>query len=100
MPVAPPRAGEARRLGVPAERFAAESGEEYELLVALPPDASRPDDAVALRERGAAWRSPGWARCGAGAGVHASLGGAAVTLAGFDHFARLTGVVDGGPGRR
>jgi len=85
VPVAPVAAAEARRLGIPPERFAAESGEEYELLVALP-ESFGPDDALGFRSV-----------CGlpltrvgelhAGAGVHAQLGGKPVSLTGFDHFA-------------
>jgi len=89
VPVAPPALPEARRLGIPAERFAAESGEEYELLVALPEDFGR-DDASALRNAvGLNLTRVG--KVGPGAGVQAELAGAAVTLAGYDHFARPPG---------
>ena len=85
VPVAPAARPEAARLGVPAERFAAESGEEYELLVALPAGFG-PDDVRAFESV-----------CGlplirigevvAGAGVQARLAGAPLILTGYDHFA-------------
>jgi len=85
VPVAAPVAAEAARLGVPAERFAAESGEEYELLVALPATFVA-EDAFAFQSiAGLALTCVGAVR--AGAGVHATLGGKAVALAGYDHFA-------------
>jgi thiamine monophosphate kinase len=67
------------------EQFAAESGEEYELLVALP-STFETDDAVAFQSvSGVALTRVGEARIGAG--VQARLGGRPVSLAGFDHFA-------------
>lgn len=85
VPVAEAALAEARRLGMPAPRFAAESGEEYELLVALPA-AFDAEDVLAFRSVcGLPLTRVGEVR--AGAGVHARLGGTAVTLAGFDHFA-------------
>jgi len=85
VPVAPPALLEARRLGIPAERFAAESGEEYELLVALPETFSQ-DQALALQSAvGLPLTRVG--QVVPGAGVRAELAGAAVTLAGYDHFA-------------
>jgi thiamine-monophosphate kinase len=86
VPVAPPALSEARRLGIPAERFAAESGEEYELLVALPERFGQ-DDALALRDA-VRLTLTCVGRVAPGAGVQAELAGAAVTLAGYDHFAR------------
>ncbi|MGH7511992.1 MAG: thiamine-phosphate kinase [Gemmatimonadales bacterium] len=86
VPVAPPALSEARRLGLPAQRFAAESGEEYELLVALPEGFGQ-DDALALRDAvGLTLTRVG--RVALGAGMQAELAGAAVTLVGYDHFAR------------
>jgi thiamine-monophosphate kinase len=85
VPVAPSAAAEARRLGVPPEQFAAESGEEYELLVALP-ETFVADDVLAFRSvSGLALTRVGEVR--SGAGVQARLGGRAVALAGYDHFA-------------
>jgi thiamine-monophosphate kinase len=86
VPVGEPAREEARRLGVPAERFAAESGEDYELLVALP-DHFEQDDVLAFRSvTGLPLTRVGHAR--AGAGVLAELAGKPVVLTGFDHFAR------------
>jgi thiamine-monophosphate kinase len=85
VPVAPPAVAEAHRLGMAPEQFAAESGEEYELLVALP-STFEAEDAVAFQSvSGVALTRVGEARTGAG--VHARLAGRPVTLAGFDHFA-------------
>ena len=86
VPVAPAAIDEAARLGVPPACFAAESGEEYELLVALP-DQFDERDVLAFRSvAGVPLTRVGEAR--AGAGVRAELAGRPVTLAGFDHFAR------------
>ena len=63
--------------GVPDARFAAEGGEDYELLVALPPDAAPPLLDVKLTEVG---------RLVAGTGVSFLQRGARVTLQGFQHF--------------
>ena len=85
VPMAAPVAGEAGRLGVPAEQFAAESGEDYELLVALPVTFVT-EDALAFRSvAGLPLTRVGEVR--AGAGVHATFGGKPVALAGYDHFA-------------
>ncbi|MGN6392095.1 MAG: thiamine-phosphate kinase [Gemmatimonadales bacterium] len=86
VPVVPAAREEAARLGIAPEQFAAESGEEYELLVALP-DHFEPTDVLAFRSvAGLELTRVGAASVAAG--VQASLGGAPVTLAGFDHFAR------------
>ena len=86
VPVAAPAVAEARRLGLPPEQFAAESGEEYELLVALP-ETFASDDVLAFRSAsGLALTRVGEVR--SGAGVHARLGRKPVALAGYDHFAR------------
>lgn len=85
LPLAPGATAEAERLGLPAARFAAESGEEYELLVALP-ERFAADDARAFESV----CSLPLTRVGEvrpGAGVQARLGGAIVTLSGYDHFA-------------
>jgi len=85
VPVAAAAATEARRLELPPQRFAAESGEEYELLVALPATFGV-EDVLAFRSVcGLPLTRVGEVR--SGAGVHARLGGAAVALTGFDHFA-------------
>jgi len=85
VPVAPAAAAEAGRLGVPPERFAAESGEEYELLVALPAGFVAEDALAFASVCGVTLTRVGEAR--EGAGVHARLGGSPVVLSGFDHFA-------------
>jgi thiamine-monophosphate kinase len=85
VPVAASAVAEARRLGVAPEQFAAESGEEYELLVALP-ETFVADDVLAFRSvSGLALTRVGEVR--SGAGVQARLGGRPVALAGYDHFA-------------
>lgn len=63
--------------GVPDGKYAAEGGEDYELLVALPPDAAPPLLDVKLTEVG---------RLVTGTGVTFLQGGARVTLQGFQHF--------------
>ena len=72
----------AERLGVPPPRFAAEGGEDYELLVALPPrfDAA---DAFA-KECGIPLTPVGTVREGSGVRFH--LAGQPVELKGFNHF--------------
>ena len=85
VPVAASALVEASRLGIPVERFAAESGEEYELLVALPASFESAD----VRAFESVCSLP-LTRVGdvvAGAGVQARLGGKPLTLAGYDHFA-------------
>ncbi|HEX3273501.1 MAG TPA: thiamine-phosphate kinase [Gemmatimonadales bacterium] len=73
----------AERAGLPPAQFAAESGEEYELLVVLPPDFDD-EDVVAFRSAaGLPLTRVGEVR--AGAGVLATLGGRPVRLAGYDH---------------
>lgn len=69
---------EAARLGWKTpEAFAAEGGEDYELLVALPPDAAPPLLDVKLTQVG---------RLVAGTGVAYTQQAARVTLQGFQHF--------------
>jgi thiamine-monophosphate kinase len=72
----------AERLGIPAPRFAAEAGEDYELLVALPPrfDAA----ALFVQECGIPLTAIG--TVGEGSEVRFLLGGKAVGLKGFNHF--------------
>jgi thiamine-monophosphate kinase len=85
VPVAAAAMVEARRLGIAPEQFAAESGEEYELLVVLP-ETFVADDVLAFRSvSGLALTRVGEVR--SGAGVQARLGGRVVALAGYDHFA-------------
>ncbi|MGH7631368.1 MAG: thiamine-phosphate kinase [Gemmatimonadales bacterium] len=85
LPVAPSAVAEARRSGIDPARFAAEGGEDYELVVALPP-LFRERDAVELTHAcGVALTPIGVVR--EGEGVRFSLHGANVNLKGFDHFA-------------
>lgn len=82
LPVAAVAAAEAERLGVSAGEFAAEAGEDYELLVALPPEFE--DQRAFSRECGI-----GLTRIGSvfeGNGARFLSGNAEVSLRGFDHF--------------
>jgi thiamine-monophosphate kinase len=85
VPVAAAAVAESRRLSSPPEQFAAEGGEEYELLVALPPAFGAEEARAFERACGIELSRVGLAR--EGAGVHARLAGSPVALAGFDHFA-------------
>lgn len=84
VPVAAPCFEEAQRLGMSPQQFAAEGGEDYELLAALPGDF----DARAARSFMREFGMP-LTRIGAvqqGGGVCATLAGRRITLEGFDHF--------------
>ena len=73
---------EANRLGQSPMRFAAEGGEDFELLVALPPDF----DAAAEFARVSGIPVTRIGTIKAGKGVRFFLEGRAVELRGFDHF--------------
>jgi thiamine-monophosphate kinase len=84
VPVAAAAIVEARRMDLPVQQFAAEGGDDYELLVALPPDFGESDArafesaaGIALTRVGAVER---------GGGVRAELLGRALELRGYDHF--------------
>ncbi|HEY8256257.1 MAG TPA: thiamine-phosphate kinase [Gemmatimonadales bacterium] len=84
VPVSPACHEEARRLRISPQRFAADGGEDYELLVALPPSfdgnaarAFRRECRLALTRIGSV---------GTGSGLRASLAGREVRLSGYDHF--------------
>jgi thiamine-monophosphate kinase len=84
VPVAAPAIVEARHRDVPVQQFAAEGGDDYELLAALPPEFGEADGrefesatGIALTRIGAVER---------GRGVRAELLGRAVELRGYDHF--------------
>jgi thiamine-monophosphate kinase len=82
LPVSPDVEEEAGRAGVSAHQFAAESGEEYELLVSMPPrfnavDAFTHECGMVLTQIG---------QVEPGNGVRFRLGGREVQLRGFDHF--------------
>jgi thiamine-monophosphate kinase len=82
VPIAPEVEEEAARAAVPSQQFAAESGEEYELLVAMPP---RFDAVNAFTsECGLALTGIGVVQSGSGARF--CLGARVVQLQGFDHF--------------
>ena len=85
VPVAPVAVAEAGRLGVAPGQFAAESGEEYELLVALPAAFAAEDVLAFEGASGVTLTRVGEVR--PGAGVHARVAGELVALSGFDHFA-------------
>ncbi len=84
VPVAAAAIAEARRLDVPVQQFAAEGGEDFELLVALPEEFG----AAEVREFEAAC-GIALTRVGTvkrGAGVRAELAGRPLALRGYDHF--------------
>jgi len=82
IPVAPEVTEEAGRLGVPPEQFAAEGGEDYELLVALPARF----DATDLFVRGCGIPLTRIGLAAEGSGVVFRLAGRALELHGFNHF--------------
>ena len=75
---------EARRLGIAPPQFAAEGGEDFELLVALPPEFDSSAAETFVWECDAALTRVGTVV--QGSGLHASLDGHPVRLMGFDHF--------------
>jgi thiamine-monophosphate kinase len=77
LPIGAGVADEARRIVKAPEMFAAEGGEDYELLVALPPDAVPPLLDVKLTRIG---------RLTSGDQVRFTLHASPVTLSGFQHF--------------
>lgn len=85
VPVSPAAVAPALALGVEPQRYAAEGGEDYELLAAMPAAFG---DADALRfERELGFTLTRVGVVARGHGVRFTLGGAAITLRGFDHFA-------------
>jgi thiamine-monophosphate kinase len=82
IPVAPEADQEAGRLGVSREQFAAEGGEDYELLVALPARFDAMD--LFVRECGIPLTRIGLAA--KGSGVVFRLAGQPLELHGFNHF--------------
>jgi thiamine-monophosphate kinase len=84
VPVSTAAIAEARRLDLPVQQFAAEGGEDFELLVVLPPDFGPAEVrdfegacGLALTRIGTVAR---------GRGVHAELAGRRLELRGYDHF--------------
>jgi thiamine-monophosphate kinase len=84
LPLAPSVSASAAALGVGPARFAAEGGEDYELLVTLPAEFGRDGAEAFLAEFDLPLSRVG--TVAAGTGVRLVLGGAEITLAGFDHF--------------
>jgi thiamine-monophosphate kinase len=84
VPVAAPAVAEARRMDVPVQQFAAEGGDDYELLVALPPAFGDSDVRAFESATGFALTRVGSVE--RGSGVRAELLGRALELRGYDHF--------------
>ncbi len=84
VPVAAAAVAEAKRLGVAPAVFAAEGGEDYELLVALPSDFGADEVEKFRAASGVPLTRIG--TVAAGAGVRFGLDGKQITLRGFDHF--------------
>ncbi len=85
LPVSPVALAEAQRSGIDAARFAAEGGEDYELLVALPALFGVRDAVELTHACGVLLTAIGVVT--QGEGVRFSLHGVDVQLKGFDHFA-------------
>jgi thiamine-monophosphate kinase len=83
-PVAAAAIAEARRMAVPVQQFAAEGGDDYELLVALPPEFGEADTRAFESATGVALTRVGVIE--RGSGVRAELLGRALELRGYDHF--------------
>jgi thiamine-monophosphate kinase len=84
LPLAPAVADEALRAGTAPETFAAEGGEDYELLAALPPKFAETDRLEFERRCGLTLNRIG--AVGMGHGVRAHLRGVPVALTGYRHF--------------
>lgn len=84
VPVSPACQKEARRLRVSPQRFAADGGEDFELLVALPGSFDGNAARAFRREGRLALTRIGSVKTGSG--LRASLAGREVRLSGFDHF--------------
>jgi len=84
IPVAPAAIEEAKRLPIPVQQFAAEGGEDYELLVALPFEFGPAQVSDFERTSGIALTRIGTVE--SGSGVRTRLAGRPLSLRGFDHF--------------
>ncbi|HEX3236226.1 MAG TPA: thiamine-phosphate kinase [Gemmatimonadales bacterium] len=84
VPVAPAAVAEARRAHAAVETFAAEGGEDYELLAALPPAFGEAERVAFERDCRLSLSRIG--AVGAGHGVQAQLRGVPVSLGGYRHF--------------
>jgi thiamine-monophosphate kinase len=82
IPAAPETESEARRLGVSPQQFAAEGGEDFELLVAMPPEFDSAEPFAAECELGLTRVG----RVLAGNGARFLYQGRPVPLRGFSHF--------------
>jgi thiamine-monophosphate kinase len=85
LPLGPGVVAEAEKAGQAPAVFAAQGGEDYELLVALPEDFSRNDALALQRTTGVGLTRVGTVR--AGSGVSFRYEGAVLDLSGYDHFA-------------
>jgi thiamine-monophosphate kinase len=85
LPISPAVPAAASAAGLDPAHFAALGGEDYELLVALPPEVTAGEAEGVAREAGVGLRRIGEA--GKGTGARFRLRGREITLAGFDHFA-------------
>jgi thiamine-monophosphate kinase len=84
VPVAAAVIAEAKRLDLPVQQFAAEGGEDFELLVALPADF---DPAAAMDfEEACGITLTRIGTVARGRGVRAELAGRRLELLGYDHF--------------
>ena len=84
VPVAAAAIAEARRLDLPVQQFVAEGGEDYELLVALPPAFDAAEAAEFETACGIALTRVGTVK--RGGGVRVELAGRPLALRGYDHF--------------
>lgn len=85
LPLHPDVAAAAKAQGVSAAEFAGRGGEDYELLVTLPPAFTGANAAGLARETEVPLTRVGTVKPGAGVRFHE--GGAEIRLTGFDHFA-------------
>jgi thiamine-monophosphate kinase len=84
VPVAGSAIAEARRTDLSVQQFAAEGGDDYELLVALPPDFGEAEVRAFESATGIALTRVGVVE--RGRGVRAELLGRVLELHGYDHF--------------
>jgi thiamine-monophosphate kinase len=82
VPIVPSAVPEAERQGVSPQQFAAEGGEDFELLVALPPRFNAAE--AFARECGIGLTRIGSVK--AGTGTHVLQHGRSISLTGFNHF--------------
>ena len=84
VPVAAAAIAEAKRLDLPVQQFAAEGGEDFELLAALPPEFGPAETRAFEAACGLALTRVGTVE--RGGGVRAELAGRRLELRGYDHF--------------